>query len=51
MTLYFFNEETQRVEKIASQKVYAGTNKVTAILSNGHAMEIKIDNLFYIVEE
>lgn len=51
MMLYFFDEETQRVEKISSTKVYVGVDKVTATLSNGHAKVIKIDKLVYIAEE
>lgn len=51
MLLYYFDEETQKVEEIAIKKLVVGVDHATATLSTGQFKLVKINKLLYIVEE
>lgn len=51
MLLYYFDEETQKVEEISIKKLVIGVEHATAALSTDHFKLIKINKLLYIVEE
>lgn len=51
MLLYYFDEETQKVEEISVKKLVVGVDHATATLSTDRFKLIKINKLLYIVEE
>lgn len=51
MLLYYFDEDTQKVEEISVKKLVVGVDQATATLATGQFNLIKINKLLYIVEE
>lgn len=51
MLVYYFDEDTQKVEEISVKKVVVGVEHATVTSDTNHSKIIKINKLLYIVEE
>ena len=51
MLLYYFDEDTQKIEEISVKRIVVGLEHATATLDKNHFKLIKINKLLYIVEE
>lgn len=51
MLLYYFDEDTQKVEEICVKKVVVGVEHTTVTTETNHFKLIKTNKLLYIVED